>query len=102
MQTVNTNEIKDHIRGCLHFVIRDLVPASATRGFISTEIGAMWESTMTKCGDTTWAPVFGGIAKYKDFAWVTTEVRVSDMDRNMNHVEWTVSTSIKPGTSYRV
>lgn len=71
-------------------------------GDSSKQISAMWENTMTKCGNTTWAPVFGGIAEYKDFAWVATEIPVSDMDRNMNHVEWRVSTSIKPGTPYRV
>jgi len=71
-------------------------------GDSAARVQAFWDKRMTKCGDNYWAQVFGGIGEYKNFDWVAAEVGVSDMDRNLNHVEWRVSTSVKPGIPYRV
>jgi hypothetical protein len=67
-----------------------------------SHIQGLWDKRMTKCGENRWAQVFGGIAEYKDFEWVSKELPVTDIDGNLNHVEWRVATSIKPGTPYRV
>jgi hypothetical protein len=74
----------------------------ALPGDSAQQIQALWDKRMTKCGDNHWAEVFGGIGEYKNFSWVATEIPVSDMDRNLNHVEWRVSTSVRQGIPYRV
>lgn len=46
--------------------------------------------------------LFAGIAEYKNFNYVARELPVSDIDRNLNHVGWKVSTFVKHGIPYRV
>jgi hypothetical protein len=42
------------------------------------------------------------LIQYKNFEYVVTEVPLSNIDRNMNKVEWRIQTNVKPGVPFRM